>query len=110
MNGVTPGRTPGTGPVTGSGAAEEQLRDVFDALVTSVHGTPDRYPAALADWRRRERRRRIVLPILAAVIFALANILGLWALSRADVNTHIIFNDRPGNSTEAPTNGIGPPP
>ncbi|MET7395535.1 hypothetical protein ABZS66_18805 [Dactylosporangium sp. NPDC005572] len=114
MSGVTPsqgpGQAPGTGSAAGSGVAEEQLRDVFDALVTSVHGASNRYPAALADWRRRERRRRIVLAILAAVIFALADIIGLWALSRADVNIHIIFDDRPGSSTEAPRTGIGPPP
>ncbi|GAA2359475.1 hypothetical protein [Dactylosporangium salmoneum] len=108
MSGVPGGQDPATG--SGPGVAEEQLRDVFDALVTSVHGAPNRYPAALADWRRRERRRRIVLAILAAVIFALADIVGLWALGRADVNTHIIFNDRPGSSTEAPRSGIGPPP
>ncbi|MGI5241788.1 hypothetical protein [Dactylosporangium sp. CA-139066] len=114
MSGVPSGRVPRRTPATGSaadpGIAEEQLRDVFDALATSIHGASDRYPAALADWRRRERRRRIVLAILAAVIFAVADIIGLWALSRADVNIHIIFDDRPGSSTEAPRGGIGPPP
>ncbi|MFB9180587.1 hypothetical protein ACFFX1_20780 [Dactylosporangium sucinum] len=114
MSGVPPGQVPhrasATGPAAGSGVAEEQLRDVFDALATSVHGASNRYPAALADWRRRERRRRIVLAILAAVIFALADVIGLWALGRADVNIHIIFDDRPGSSTEAPRSGIGPPP
>lgn len=89
--------------------AAEQLRDVFDVLTASVHGTPNRYPTALADWRRRERRRRLVVAILAAVIFALADIIGLWALSNADVDTHIIFDDRPG-VVETPKGGIGPPP
>jgi hypothetical protein len=91
------------------GAAADQLRAVFDALTSSVQGTPDGYPKALAQWRRRERRRRLVLAILAAVVFALANAIGLWALSNASADTHIIFNDRPG-STQSPRGGIGPPP
>ncbi|MFG2037913.1 hypothetical protein [Dactylosporangium sp. NPDC048998] len=107
MSGVLP--RPGRDAGEESGTAAEQLRDVFDALTASVHGAPDRYPTALADWRRRERRRRIVVAILAALIFALADIIGLWALSKADVNTHIIFNDRPGTS-HTHKSGIGPPP
>jgi len=93
----------------GGNATADQLRDVFDALTTTVRGAPDEYPKALAQWRRRERRRRLVVAVLATVIFALANIIGLWALSGADVDTHIIFNDRPG-VTETPRGGIGPPP
>ncbi|HEU4425252.1 MAG TPA: hypothetical protein VFR67_22200, partial [Pilimelia sp.] len=72
------------------GDTADQLREVFDALTTTVRGTPDGYPKALAGWRRRERRRRLVVAILATVIFALADIIGLWALSNADVDTHII--------------------
>jgi hypothetical protein len=91
------------------GETADQLRDVFDALTITVRGKPDSYPKALAGWRRRERRRRLVVAILATVIFALADIIGLWALSNADVDTHIIFNDKPG-ITETPRGGIGPPP
>ena len=93
----------------GPGATADQLRDVFDALTSSVQGTPNGYPKALAQWRRRERRRRLTVAILAAIIFALADIIGLWALSNASVDTHIIFNDTPG-VTQTPNGGIGPPP
>jgi hypothetical protein len=97
------------GPGGPGGATADQLRDVFDTLTTAVHGAPDGYPKALAEWRRRARRRRLVLAILAAVVFALADIIGLWALSNASTDTHIIFNDRPG-STGPPNGGIGPVP
>jgi hypothetical protein len=98
-----------TGGRPGGHAAADELRDVFNTLTSTVQGTPNGYPAALAQWRRRERRRRLVLAILAAVVFALADIIGLWALSNASVDRHIIFNDRPGVSEPA-DGGIGPPP
>jgi hypothetical protein len=98
-----------TGGRPAGNAAEDQLRDVFDALTTSVHGSPSHYPKALAQWRRRERRRRLLVAILAAIVFAVADIIGLWALGKAGVGTHIIFNDRPG-ITQTPRGGIGPPP
>ncbi len=95
--------------MTGADAAAHELREVFDTLTTSVRGAPNGYPKALTEWRRRERRRRLVVAILATVVFALADAIGLWALSKANVNTHIIFNDRPG-VTQTPKGGIGPPP
>lgn len=74
---------------------EERLRDAFDALSTGVRAEPNRYPKELAEWRRRERRRRLLVAILAAAVFALADIIGLWALSQASADRHIIFDDTP---------------
>jgi hypothetical protein len=76
--------TPGT---------DELLRDAFDALASGVRTDPDAYRRVSAGWRRRYRRRRLVLAILAAVVFAAADAVGLWALSQADPNTHVIFSD-----------------
>jgi hypothetical protein len=98
-----------TGGRPGGSAAADQLRDVFDALTTEVHSPPNGYPKALAEWRRRERRRRLIVAILATIVFALADIIGLWALSNASIDMHIIFNDVPG-TTQTPNGGIGPPP
>ncbi len=109
MSDARPGTGSGPGSGRVAGVAVDQLRDVFDALTTSVHATPNRYPAALTEWRRRERRRRLIVAILAMLVFAVADIIGLWALSNANVGTHIIFNDQPG-VTVAPRGGIGPPP
>jgi hypothetical protein len=86
---------------------EERLRDAFDALSTGVRSEPNRYPRELAQWRRRERRRRLVVAILAAVVFALADIIGLWARSQATTDKHIIFDDTPGISD---TPNVGPLP
>ncbi len=102
-----------TGGTTSSGPPAQQLRDVFDALATSVPAasTSNGYPDALAQWRRRERRRKLIVAILVAVVFAVADIIGLWALSKADVDNHIIFNNEPGTTQQAPAGaGIGPPP
>jgi hypothetical protein len=76
--------TPGT---------DERLREAFGALAAGVQVDPGAYRRASAGWRRRYRRRRLVLAILAAVVFAAADAVGLWALGQADPNTHVIFSD-----------------
>jgi hypothetical protein len=73
--------------------ADERLREAFDALASGVRGDPGAYRRASAGWRRRYRRRRLVLAILAALVFTAADAVGLWALSQADPNTHVIFSD-----------------
>jgi hypothetical protein len=80
--------------------ADERLREALDALASGVRADPDAYRRASAGWRRRYRRRRLVLAILAAVVFAAADAVGLWALSQADPNTHVIFSD-PAHRPEA---------
>jgi hypothetical protein len=72
---------------------DERLRDAFDALAVGVRADPGAYRRASAGWRRRERRRRLVLAIVAALVFTAADAVGLWALSHADPNTHVIFSD-----------------
>jgi hypothetical protein len=73
--------------------ADERLREALGALAAGVRADPDAYRRASGGWRRRYRRRRLVLAILAAVVFAAADAVGLWALSQADPNTHVIFSD-----------------
>jgi hypothetical protein len=80
---------------------EERLREAFDALAAGVRTDPDAYRRVSAGWRRRYRRRRLVLAILAAVVFTAADAVGLWALSQADPNTHVIFSD-PAHRPVAP--------
>jgi hypothetical protein len=72
---------------------DQRLREAFGALAAGVQADPGAYRRASAGWRRRDRRRRLVLAILAAVVFATADAVGLWALSQADPNTHVIFSD-----------------
>jgi len=94
--------------VTGhSHSTEEQLRDALDALAAEVRPTPGAYRRARADWRRRERKRRLILAILIAVVFGTANAVGLWALNHSDGNTHVIFSDTPVR--QDPLGRIGQP-
>ena len=93
----------------GSTAAEEQLRDALDALATGVHAAPDAYRRAQAEWRRRERRRRLTLAILIGIVFAVANIIGLWVLNQTQDGSHIIFDDRARIEQHDPAQEIGPP-
>ena len=62
---------------------ETQLRDALAALADGVHPAPDAYRAARGDWMRRERRRRLLLAVLVAVVFTLATLIGMWVLNQA---------------------------
>lgn len=72
---------------------EDQLRMALDALAGGVHPAPDASQRVQREWRRRERKRRLTLAILAAVVFALADAAGLWALNHMPEQPHVIFND-----------------
>jgi len=72
---------------------DERLREAFGAIASGVQANPGSYRQVSAGWRCRDRRRRLVLAIVAAVVFAAADAVGLWALSQADPNTHVIFSD-----------------
>lgn len=84
-------------------STEAQLRDALGALAAGVRPAPDAYRRAHASWRHRERKRRLILAFLIAVVFAAADAVGLWALNHADSNTHVIFSEH----TEAEPEPIG---
>jgi hypothetical protein len=69
--------------MAGEAETERRLRQALDAVASGVRTRPDAYERALAEWRRRERRRRLVGLLLACLIFALADGIGLWALNRS---------------------------
>ena len=92
------------------GGTEARLRETLDALATGIQVSPPAYPAAHAQWRRRERRRRLILAVLIAIVFAVADMIGLWALNQAREGPHLIFDDRaPGVHQRAPEHGVGQP-
>jgi hypothetical protein len=89
---------------------EHRLRDAFGAVAAEVEADPTSYRRASAGWRRRYRRRRLVLATLAAIVFVAADAVGLWALNQADPHTHVIFSDpRPGPEGTIPLNRVGQP-
>ncbi|GLP68257.1 hypothetical protein TUSST3_48800 [Streptomyces sp. TUS-ST3] len=57
-----------------------------------MHAAPDAYRTARGEWLRRERRRRLVLTVLIAVVFALATLIGLWVLNQTPAHSGVIFS------------------
>ena len=80
---------------TGPTGTEDRLREALDAMADQVHPPPHAYRAARLEWRRRERRRRLILAILIAVVFVVADAIGLWALNRTQAELPVIFNGPP---------------
>lgn len=85
--------------VTGEAETERRLRQALDAVASGVRTRPDAYERALAEWRRRERRRRLIGLLLACLIFALADGIGLWALNhsggRSGSHDRVVFDAPP---------------
>jgi hypothetical protein len=97
-----------SGPA-GPAGTEERLRDALDALASNVHAAPHAYRQVRKEWRRRERRRRLVLAILIAVVFAVADLIGLWALNQIRPDSPVIFNGPAPVRHHDPADRIGPP-
>jgi len=73
----------------------QRLRQALDAVAGGVHTRPDAYQRALAEWRRRERRRRLVGVLLACLLLAAADGVGLWALNHAPPPASVVFDAPP---------------
>ncbi|MFH8660101.1 hypothetical protein [Streptomyces afghaniensis] len=98
----TPSR--GTSPDTaGHGRTEEELREALRVLAGGVLPDPDAYRTARGEWLRRERRRRLVLAVLIAVVFTLATLIGLWVLNQAPSDPGVIFSGTRAPVAEGPS-------
>ena len=89
MNDTSPDRT------------ERELAEALEALAGGVRPAPDAYRTARGDWLRRERRRRLVLAVLIAVVFTLATLIGLWVLNRAPSDPGVFFSGAGGGTAHA---------
>jgi hypothetical protein len=89
MNDTSPDRT------------ERELTEALAALADGVRAAPDAYRTARGEWLRRERRRRLVLAVLIAVVFALATLIGLWVLNQAPSDPGVIFSGTGGAASHA---------
>ncbi|MGW3319143.1 hypothetical protein [Streptomyces fungicidicus] len=87
----------------GADRTERELRDALRALAGGVQPDPDAYRTARGEWLRRERRRRLVLTVLVAVVFALATLIGLWVLNQAPANPGVIFNGDRAAAADGPS-------
>ncbi|MGW2745761.1 hypothetical protein [Streptomyces sp. NPDC001450] len=75
---------------------EQELRAALERLADGVRAAPDAYRTARGDWLRRERRRRLVLAVLIAVVFTLATLIGLWVLNQTPSGSGVVFSGAPG--------------
>ncbi|WP_203609538.1 hypothetical protein [Streptomyces sp. SID8111] len=87
----------------GADRTEQDLRDALQALAGGVLPDPDAYRTARGTWLRRERRRRLVLTVLVAVVFALAVLIGLWVLNQAPADPGVIFSGNGSPSADGPS-------
>lgn len=78
-------------------STEERLRDVLDAVADQVVPDPRAYRRTQAAWRRRERRRRLLVAGLATVVIAGADAAGLWALNQTNTRGPVIFDGPQGS-------------
>ena len=83
---------------TDAGRTERDLREALEALAGGVRAAPDAYRTARGEWLRRERRRRLVLAVLIAVVFTLATLIGLWVLNHAPADPGVIFSGGRGTA------------
>jgi integrase len=86
--------------VTASGLPPVRLHDLRHGAATL---------AQTAHTDRRERRRKLILGILIAVVFLVADAVGLWALNQTQVDSPLIFNWLTSVDQHKPTDGSGPP-
>ncbi|MDQ1013067.1 ferric-dicitrate binding protein FerR (iron transport regulator) [Streptomyces sp. V4I23] len=84
---------------------EKQLREALETLALQVQPDSEAYRTARRAWHRRERRRRLVLAVLATVVFALAVLIGLWVLNQTPSGSSVVFN-----GTHAPLASAPPAP
>jgi len=87
---------------------ERELRAALETLAGGVSAAPDAYRTARGDWLRRERRRRLVLAVLIAVVFTLATLIGLWVLNQAPSEPGVIFSGAGSAVASGGVSGFSP--
>jgi hypothetical protein len=78
---------------TDSDKTEQLLRDILAPFADEAQRDPEAAQRVVARWKRRERKRKLIIATLIAVVFTTADAVGLWALNHADPAAHIIFSD-----------------
>ncbi len=73
---------------------EARLRETLDQMARDVDVSPGAYRRTEAAWRRRERRRRLVLVVFATFAIGGADAVALWALNQTPPHVPIVY-ERP---------------
>lgn len=80
--------------------SDAHLRSAFAAVAGDVQVRPVSFAKVSSGWRRRYRRRRLVLAVLVALVFGLADLVGLWMLNNTESGPGVIFSDRGSTSQQ----------
>jgi hypothetical protein len=72
---------------------EQRLEEMLRTVAEDVQTSPDAYRKVQSRWRRRERRRRLIVALLATGVIVTANGIALWTLNDASPDQHIIFTE-----------------
>jgi hypothetical protein len=86
-------------------STDDRLRDALHAVADGVPAASADYRRASAGWRRRYRRRRLVLAILIAIVFLAADAIALWALNQTNPDAYVIFSN-PGTPATSQTSVV----
>ncbi len=96
--------------MTGGGGPDALVRDVLDALAERVEVAPGAYHDMRAEWARRQRRRKRLGVLVVIVLVVIADVVGLWALSRSDRGVTVIFDQHaPADPGGSPSPRLGQP-
>lgn len=75
----------------GTSGTEQMLREALDVIAGAVTAPPGAYRNARQEWLRRERRRKVVLTVVIALVFAAATLVGLWVLNDSSSHPHPVY-------------------
>lgn len=74
-------------------SGEQRLEEALRGVASGVTTSPGAYREVRTRWRRKERRRRLIVAALATAVVLATNGIALWALNDASPDQHIIFTD-----------------
>ncbi|NGY64701.1 hypothetical protein G7043_37895 [Lentzea sp. NEAU-D13] len=74
-------------------SSEQRLEEALRDVAFTVTASPGAYREVRSRWRRKERRRRLIVAALATAVVLATNGIALWALNDASPDQHIIFTD-----------------
>jgi hypothetical protein len=74
-------------------SGEQRLEAALRTVASGVTTSPGAYREVQSRWRRKERRRRLIVAALATAVVLATNGIALWALNDASPDQHIIFTD-----------------
>lgn len=101
-------RSHASAPGPAAGVPDDALRETLGALAAGVVVDPGAYHQVRAEWLRRQRRRKRLGVLVAILVVAIADLVGVWALNRSDAGASLMFDDRPPAQVQDPAPAPAP--